>query len=69
MVEPLAMAAIAVGADGLMIEVHNDPKNALCDGNQSITPENFRHLMDRIKDLAKIQNRKFRRLLDGFLRL
>jgi len=58
MVEPLAMAAIAVGADGLMIEVHNDPKNALCDGNQSITPENFRHLMDRIKDLAKIQNRK-----------
>lgn len=58
MVEPLAMAAIAVGADGLMIEVHNDPKNALCDGNQSITPENFRHLMNSIKEIAQIQKRK-----------
>jgi len=58
MVEPLAMAAIAVGADGLMIEVHNDPKNALCDGNQSITPENFKRLMDRIKEVARIHNRK-----------
>jgi len=57
MVEPLAMAAIAVGADGLMIEVHNDPKNALCDGNQSITPENFRHLMNSIKKIAEIKNR------------
>ena len=58
MVEPLAMAAIAAGADGLMIEVHNDPKNALCDGNQSITPENFRRLMKSIKEIARIQNRK-----------
>lgn len=49
MVEPLAMAAVAVGADGLMIEVHNDPKNALCDGNQSVTPENFKRLMDRVR--------------------
>ena len=38
MVNPLAKAAIAAGADGLMIEVHNDPKNALCDGAQSLTP-------------------------------
>ena len=41
MVEPLAMAAIAVGADGLIIEVHNDPPHALCDGQQSLTPEKF----------------------------
>lgn len=41
MVNPLAKAAIAAGADGLMIEVHNDPKNALCDGAQSLTPRSL----------------------------
>ena len=41
MVEPLAMAAIAVGADGLMVEVHNDPPRAKCDGAQSLTPDAF----------------------------
>jgi len=41
MVKPMAMAAAACGADGLMIEVHNDPKSALCDGAQSLTPEAF----------------------------
>ena len=46
LVKPLAMAAAAVGADGLMIEVHNDPSRALCDGPQSLTPEAF-------DDLAK----------------
>ncbi len=40
-VKPMAMAAAACGADGLMIEVHNDPKHALCDGPQSLTPEQF----------------------------
>ncbi len=41
LVKPMAMAAVAAGTDGLMIEVHNDPKNALCDGAQSLTPEQF----------------------------
>lgn len=41
MVKPMAMAATAAGADGLMIEVHNDPSHALCDGAQSLTPEAF----------------------------
>lgn len=41
MVKPMAMAATAAGADGLMIEVHNDPTHALCDGAQSLTPEAF----------------------------
>ena len=41
LVEPLAMAAVAAGADGLMIEVHNDPPHALSDGAQSLTPEAF----------------------------
>ena len=52
MVEPLAMAAVAVGADGLIIEVHNDPKNAKCDGAQSITPVQFDSLMNKIKKIA-----------------
>ena len=41
MVKPMAMAATAAGADGLMLEVHNDPTKALCDGAQSLTPEAF----------------------------
>ena len=41
LVEPMACAAVAAGADGIMIEVHNDPAKALCDGAQSLTPEQF----------------------------
>ena len=57
MVEPLAMAAAAVGADGLMVEVHNDPPNAKCDGQQSLTPANFRRLMDKLAPLAALMGR------------
>ncbi|MEG1931821.1 MAG: 3-deoxy-7-phosphoheptulonate synthase, partial [Pygmaiobacter sp.] len=53
MVEPLALAAIAAGADGLMIEVHNDPKHALSDGAQSLTPEKFDALMHKIRPTAE----------------
>ena len=49
MVQPLSMAAIAVGADGLIIEVHNDPEKALCDGAQSLTPEQFDQVMDDVR--------------------
>ncbi|WP_055070306.1 3-deoxy-7-phosphoheptulonate synthase [Clostridium massiliamazoniense] len=52
MVDPLSKAAIAVGADGLIIEVHNDPANALCDGNQSITPESYAKLVEELKVIA-----------------
>ena len=48
LVGPMAMAAAAAGADGLMIEVHNDPLHALCDGAQSLTPEQFADLAKRI---------------------
>ena len=48
LVDPLSMAAIAAGADGLMIEVHNNPEKALCDGAQSLTPVMFDHLMKKI---------------------
>ena len=49
MVEPLSMAAIAVGADGLIIEVHNNPEKALCDGAQSLTPEQFDATMQKVR--------------------
>ena len=48
MVKPMAIAATACGADGLMIEVHNDPKKALCDGAQSLTPEAFQDVMNSV---------------------
>ena len=57
MVEPLAMAAAAVGADGLMIEVHNNPACALCDGQQSLTPEKFRRLMDKVTPLVELMGK------------
>ena len=52
MVHPLARAAVAVGADGLIIEVHNDPANALCDGQQSIKPASFEELVQELKSIA-----------------
>ena len=58
MVESLSKAAVAVGADGLMIEVHNDPANAKCDGQQSIKPERFDKLMLDLKAIAKIVGRE-----------
>ena len=58
MVEPLAKAAVAVGADGLIIEVHNDPEAALCDGAQSLKPERFAKLMQDLKGIANIVGRE-----------
>ena len=57
MVEPLAMAAVAVGADGLMVEVHNNPPCAKCDGAQSLTPEKFGHLMDKLNPLVGLMGK------------
>ncbi len=48
LVEPMAMAAAACGAEGVMIEVHNDPAKALCDGPQSLTPEQFEKVVKRV---------------------
>ncbi len=58
MVEPLAMAAIAAGADGLIIEVHNDPPHAKCDGQQSLTPEKFGRLMEKAGALVALAGKK-----------
>ncbi len=54
LVEPLALAAVAAGADGLIIEVHNDPPHALSDGAQSLTPMQFGALVKRIHEIAKL---------------
>jgi len=57
MVPHLAKAAMAVGADGLLVEVHYDPGNALCDGPQSLTVEQFGALMGELKALARVLGR------------
>ena len=49
LVPPMALAGAACGADGLMIEVHNDPMHALCDGAQSLTPEQFSTLSEKVR--------------------
>lgn len=51
LVRPMALAAVAAGADGLMIEVHNDPQHALCDGPQSLKPEAFAELAKDVKSI------------------
>ncbi len=58
MVEPLAKAAIAAGADGLMIEVHPDPKSALSDGAQSLDCEAFRNLMAQVGRRVEFEGKK-----------
>ena len=57
MVEPLAKAAIAAGADGLMIEVHNNPKEALCDGAQSLNMDQFADVMKEVKRRAAFEGK------------
>ena len=57
LVRPMARAAVAAGADGLMIEVHPKPDEAMSDGMQSLTPENFTALMTEIDGIAKVMGR------------
>ena len=54
LVNPMAKAAVAAGCDGLMIEVHNNPEKALCDGPQSLKPEKYTQLIEQIKEIGKI---------------
>jgi 3-deoxy-7-phosphoheptulonate synthase len=57
-VSPMARAAIAAGADGLIVEMHPNPAEALCDGPQSLTPANFAAMMDDLKHMAAMMGRK-----------
>lgn len=54
LVKPLSLSAAAAGADGLMIEVHNDPPHALCDGAQSLTPEQFADVAKRVNKILEV---------------
>jgi len=58
-VAPMAKAAVAAGADGLLIEVHPEPSRALCDGPQSLNPENFEILMEGLKPIVQAVGKKF----------
>jgi 3-deoxy-7-phosphoheptulonate synthase len=60
-VAPLSRAAIAVGADGLIIEVHDQPEAALSDGPQALSPESFGELMGEVELLAPVVRRSMRR--------
>ena len=57
LVKPLALAATAAGADGIMIEVHNDPAHALCDGPQALTPEQFANVVEDCNSIRDILNK------------
>lgn len=56
LVEPMALGAVACGADGLIIEVHNDPAKALCDGAQSVTPQVFHRIMQKVRKIHEVVN-------------
>ena len=56
-IEPLAVAAVCVGADGVMVEVHEHPEAALSDGNQSLLPEKFGGVMSKLKGAADLMGR------------
>ena len=58
-VAPMSMASVAAGCDGLMIEVHNKPECALCDGAQSLYPEQFKELYAKLKTLAAVVDKSF----------
>ena len=60
LVTPMSRAAVAAGADGLIIETHNDPANALCDGQQSLNPKEMAELLKQIKGLASVIGKKVR---------
>jgi len=58
LVAPMAKAAVAAGADGLIIEVHSNPEEALCDGEQSLKPKMFKQLMDELRPIARAVGRE-----------
>ena len=58
MVEGLSQAALAVGADGIIVEVHNDPEHALSDGAQSLKPKKFDSMMENLRKIAPIVGKK-----------
>lgn len=60
LVSPMSKAAIAAGADGLIVEVHPQPEKALSDGKQSLTPNNFRTMMNELASLSEVLGRSLK---------
>ena len=56
LIAPMSLAAVAAGADGLIIEVHNNPQEALCDADQALTPDIFAGLMERLRPLRSFMD-------------
>ncbi|HHY97019.1 MAG TPA: 3-deoxy-7-phosphoheptulonate synthase, partial [Acholeplasma sp.] len=61
MIESLSLASLAVGADGLIVEVHHQPELALSDGAQSLKPKKFDHMMKRLEELSTVMDKKVKR--------
>lgn len=59
LVEPMSLASVGAGADGLIIEVHNNPQKALCDGAQSLTPDQFGTVMQKVNKMLDIVGKKY----------
>jgi 3-deoxy-7-phosphoheptulonate synthase len=59
MIEKLSLASLAVGADGLIVEVHHDPEHALSDGAQSLKPKKYLQMTDELKTMAKLLGKTF----------
>ena len=55
----MSKASIAAGTDGLMVEVHNDPECALCDGSQSLKPKKYEQMISDIRQIAKVLGKSF----------
>ena len=66
-VAPMALAAIAAGADGLLVEVHPRPAEALCDGPQALKPDTFQAMMDSLKKLLRRPGAKPKQRYDCLL--
>ncbi|HAJ94655.1 MAG TPA: 3-deoxy-7-phosphoheptulonate synthase, partial [Actinobacteria bacterium] len=60
LVTPMSRAAIAVGADGLIVETHNEPEKALCDGQQSLNPREMTELLKQVKAIASVIGKEVR---------
>ena len=58
LVEPMSLASVGAGADGLIIEVHNDPQHALCDGAQSIKPDMFANISKKVNTMLPLVNKE-----------
>jgi 3-deoxy-7-phosphoheptulonate synthase len=61
-VQPMSLAAAAAGADGIIVEVHNEPDEAICDGPQAIATERFAEYADQVRGVAELAGKEIARV-------